>query len=570
MAMNFNTSNITFRQLMANGLSYRVPPFQRDYSWTDEEWDDLWQDILGLFGTDNEEAHYMGYLVLQSTDNKCFDIIDGQQRLTTLSVMILAALKYFNELSAADIERENNRKRSEQLRSSYIGYLNPVTLVSHSKLELNRHNNKFYQNYLVPLENIPQRGLNVSEHQLRKVFIWFYEQMKKQYPAQPETGKELAAFLDSMVDKLFFTAITVSDELNAFKVFETLNARGVRLSAADLLKNYLFSLISAENDHDKELKSFEDRWETIIEQLGNESFQEFLSVFWNSSNKLTRKMELFKTIKKYISDHGKAFELLRSLDVAASIYSALRDAMDASWNKEEKRVIDELRMFNVRQPLSMLMACHNRFYEQDRQGFTRICRAVSIVSFRYNVICNLHTGEQERVYNDIAVNVANGKYTKCSDVIKALLKIYPTDQQFKDSFSDKEMKTSNARNKKIVCYILFEIEKRVYNQDYDIESAKYSLEHILPENPSEAWNYMDESIQERCIYRLGNMCILETNFNRDVGNNEYAIKRDIYSKSVFNITKKVSEEYDAWDERKIAARQKHLAKYATGIWRIDS
>jgi len=90
---------------------YRVPPFQRDYSWTADEWDDLWQDILGLFGEDAEPAHYMGYL-------------------------------------------------------------DPVTLVAQSKLTLNRHNDRFYQNYLVPLEHMPQRGLNASEHLLRKVFIW--------------------------------------------------------------------------------------------------------------------------------------------------------------------------------------------------------------------------------------------------------------------------------------------------------------------------------------------------------------------------------------------------------------
>ncbi|MFN6066912.1 MAG: DUF262 domain-containing protein, partial [Pseudanabaena sp.] len=93
-AMNFNTSNQSLRQLLGNGLLYRVPPFQRDYSWTDEEWDDLWQDILGLFAEDGETAHYMGYLVLQSSNNKQFDIIDGQQRLTTISILILAALDH--------------------------------------------------------------------------------------------------------------------------------------------------------------------------------------------------------------------------------------------------------------------------------------------------------------------------------------------------------------------------------------------------------------------------------------------------------------------------------------------
>ena len=81
--MNFNTTNNTFRQLMGNGLSYCVPTFQRDYSWGADEWDDLWQDIVGLFGEDPEPAHYMGYLVLQSSDNRVFDIIDGQQRMTT-------------------------------------------------------------------------------------------------------------------------------------------------------------------------------------------------------------------------------------------------------------------------------------------------------------------------------------------------------------------------------------------------------------------------------------------------------------------------------------------------------
>ncbi|MDG5816452.1 DUF262 domain-containing protein, partial [Chitinispirillales bacterium ANBcel5] len=237
--MNFNTANNTFRQLLGNGLGYRVPPFQRDYSWAEDEWDDLWQDIMGLYEQDSQAAHYMGYLVLQSSDNKQFDIIDGQQRITTISVMILAGLGYLQDLIAADYDAERNSKRKEQLQNSYIGYLDPVSLVPQPKLVLNRHNNQFYQTYLVTLERLPQRGLNASEHQLRKAFIWFKERIKGHCGVDEKGGECLARFIDSLVDKLFFTVITVTDELNAFKVFETLNARGVRLSATDLLKNYL-------------------------------------------------------------------------------------------------------------------------------------------------------------------------------------------------------------------------------------------------------------------------------------------------------------------------------------------
>jgi len=567
--MNFNTTNSTFRQLLGNGLSYHVPPFQRDYSWTEDEWDDLWQDIQGLFETDGEPAHYMGYLVLQSANSKRFDIIDGQQRLTTISVMILACLGHLQDLINSKLDADNNVKRKEQLQNSYIGYLDPVSLVPRSKLELNRHNNRFYQTYLVPLEKIPQRGLNASEHQLRKAFNWFKDKVKARAGTTINSGKELAAFIDNLVDKLFFTVITVTDELNAFKVFETLNARGVRLSATDLLKNYLFSVISSQDTHETELKALEERWERIVGLLGSESFPEFLRIFWNSRNRLVRKSDLFKTIRKRIVDRDTAFELLRDLDNSAEVYAALRDPQYSSWDSIEKIALEQLIMFNVRQPLAMLLSCHGKFYETERANLTRIIKAVAVVSFRYNVICNLQTHEQERLYNEIAWKVSTGVYARPFDVISALRDVYPDDIQFKAAFSEKELRTTNSRNKKVVRYILFEIERQCSGQDFDFESATYSLEHILPEHPSEVWSYIEESKQDRLIYRIANMTPLETSRNRDLGNGDYPSKRQIFEQSVFQITKAVAVHYETWDEQKIESRQKQLANVAAGIWKID-
>lgn len=567
--MNFNTANQTFRQLLGNGLTYHVPPFQRDYSWMEDEWDDLWQDILGLFAEGGEPAHYLGYLVLQSTDNRRFDIIDGQQRMTTLSLMMLAGMAYLEELVDAGLDADNNRQRKEQLRSSYIGYVDPVSLAPKSKLELNRHNNRFYQTYLTPLERLPQRGLNSSEHLLRKGFTWFREHIKGQFGAKPDSGQQFVAMIDGLVDRLFFTVITVTDELNAFKVFETLNARGVRLSATDLLKNYLFSLVSAADIHDHELKTLEERWEHIVGLLGSESFPEFLRVFWNSRNRLVRRAELFKTIRRQIDNREQAFALLRDLDNSADVYAALRDPGDATWNEPERAALKQLLMFNVRQPLAMLMACHQRFFNADRTDFARILRAVAVISFRYNVICNLQTHEQERLYNGIARKVSDGAYAHPNGVISALRAVYPDDRQFKAAFSEKEMRTTNSRNKKVVRYILFEIERQRSERSFDIESVTYSLEHILPERAGEEWSHIDEPRQERLLYRLGNMTPLEAGLNREVGNAGYEVKREAYRNSDFQLTRAVAEHYDIWDEQKIDSRQQQMANVASAIWRVE-
>ena len=564
--MNFNTANQTFRQLLGNGLLYRVPPFQRDYSWTEEEWDDLWQDILGLFAEDGEQAHYMGYLVLQSSNNKQFDIIDGQQRLTTISILILAALAHLQNLVNKAIDPDKNQRRKDNLQNSYIGYVDPVSLIPRSKLELNRHNNRFYQTYLVPLEPIPVRGLNASEHQLRKAFNWFRDKIAAR---SQQSGEAVAIFVDTIVDKLFFTAISVTDELNAFKVFETLNSRGVRLSATDLLKNYLFSVIASGNTHETELKALEERWERIVDELGSESFPDFLRVYWNSCHKLVRKADLFKTIRRHVTTKEQSFALLRELDRSASIYAALRNPHESIWKPEERRSLEQLLMFNVRQPMPMLMSAHRQFAETQRQIFTQLLQAIAVISFRYNVICNLQTQDQEQVYNNVAYKIDAGALTNLRSILDELQSVYPEDAVFKAAFTDKELKTTNSRNKKVVRYILFQLEKQVSGQEFEFESPAYNLEHILPENPSEAWSHIDEQNQDKFVYRLGNMTPLEKKPNRAIGNQGYADKIAIFQESCFKITSDIPKNSESWTEKAITTRQAQLAKIATAIWKVD-
>lgn len=566
-ATNFNTKNDTYRKLMGNGLTYRIPRFQRDYSWTEDEWEDLWVDVLGTVKPGGEPAHYMGYLVLQSSDDKTFDVIDGQQRLTTLSLIVLAALKNMQRLIDEQKDSDRNKQRLNQIRQTYIGYLDPVTLVSRSKLSLNRNNDNYYQTYIVTLDRLPQRGFRASEHSLRKAFEW-YEKRVRDYVRQlgeQDEGKALAQLIDIMSDRLFFTVISVTDELNAYKVFETLNARGVRLSATDLLKNNLFSVLHREGQHEHEMKSLEERWESMVGRLGSESFPDFLRVHWNSRRTFVRQTDLFKTIRSQITGRDTVFQLIREMEEDMDTYLGLSQPENSGWSASTKGYANDLRMFNVRQPYPLILAVKRRFSEGD---FETLLRSCAIISFRYNVIGSQPTSEQERVYNQVASKVSDGTYPNLAAVLSGMTTIYPSDDSFRAAFSEKIIKTTQSRNRRVVRYILCLLEKQFSNTDLDFDSDTFNIEHVLPQNPQQGWHAFPEEETESYVYRLGNMTLLRNSQNRDLANGDYAAKRQVLLQSNFKITRALAEENADWTPERLAARQRGMANQATAIWRI--
>ena len=565
-ATNFNTRNDTFRKLMGNGLTYHIPHFQRDYSWTEEEWEDLWLDIQETIKPGGETAHYMGYLVLQTEDDKIFEVIDGQQRLTTISLIVLAILKELNRLIEAGKDPDHNKLRMDQIRQTYIGYLDPVTLILRSKLALNRNKDRYFQTYLVPLAQLPVRGFRASEHLLRKAFEWFDRNVREYIRrAEGDQGVALATLVETMSDRLFFTVITVTDELNAYKVFETLNARSVRLSSTDLLKNYLFSELHKSGASEHEVQALEDRWEAMVGRVGSESFPDFLRVHWNSRKSFVRQSELFKTIRAVITNREKVFALLRDMEEDIDTYMNLLSPESSHWPASHKEHARLLRLFSVRQPFPLILASYRRWQQQDIETLLQAC---VVISFRYNVIGGKSAGEQERVYTQLAVNVATGAAGTLREVLTALISIYPNDELFRTTFTQKQLRTSQSRNYKVVRYILGEIERKETGAVYDFESESFTIEHILPQNPEEGWDAFTDQEVETSRYRIGNMTLLETSWNKEIGNGDFASKKPIYSQSKFAITKRIASENAEWTPARIEEHQKWMAKQATSIWRI--
>ncbi len=567
-ATNFNTRTATFRQLMGNGLTYSIPRFQRDYSWTEEQWEDLWADLLSTIKPDGEPAHYMGYLVLQTSDDKKYEVIDGQQRLTTLSLIILAVIKCLSQTISKGVNSSNNQKRSDQIRQAYIGYLDPVTLLSRSKLNLNRNNDNYFQTYLVPLTNLPQRGIKKSEQFLRQAFEWFFKKIEAYSRKEEDPGRTLALFVEAMSDRLFFTVINVDDQLNAYKVFETLNSRGVRLSSTDLVKNYLFSVLHQKDQHEVELKALEDRWENIVGKLGEESFPDFLRIHWNSRYPLIRQAALFKAVRNKVNDRASAFELLRDLEEDIEAYLLLTDPERKSsvydWN------LSTLELFSAVVPHSLLLSANRRFKSSETE-WTKIVKACAIITFRYQVIGSLSPGEEESIMNQVAVDINKGKYKRASHVIAALRKIYPSDEAFRTAFAEKSFSTSNAKKKKVARYILCKIEEKISKRiPFDFSNDKFNLEHILPLNPGESWNSFSDKSVTQYAFRLGNMTLLRSDINREVGNSSFEQKSIAYSSSEFKLTRSIPEENTEWSADRIESRQNSMAKEAVAIWRIPA
>lgn len=548
-----NTTQEQFVRLMSNGFHYEVPKYQRDYSWDKEQWSDLWYDLMQMI--EEKDSHYMGYLVLQTSDDINFKIIDGQQRITTIFILILAVINYLKKIQCSEDEKKLNEQRANTLLTTYIGNIDMITLTSVNKLVLNRNNNHFYKTYLSSLQEAPKRGLNASERLMKNAFDTFSSYLKEQY----KNAEELISFVENIVNNLFFTVITVTDELNAFKVFETLNARGVQLSSSDLLKNYLFSV--ANEQHQTKLDELEDLWAEVSDILKETQVSDFLRIYWNSNHKTIRKNQLYKTIRDEIKTSEQSFSLLRDMRKKADIYMALKSSEDELWrnNKDIRENLELLRLFNVTQPMSLLISAYSNLSLKE---FDSLLSKIVIISFRYNIICGKNPNEQEVLYNKLALDIELNKTYNINDLLNS--GIYVKDAEFEQTFTYKEF-VYNSRNNQIAKYILCKLEKFEYGLTVDRDDT--TLEHILPDNPDESWEWDDSAIQQY-KYRLGNMALLEKGKNSDLGNASYLEKKDVYSKSSIPSTKKIGDTVNEWSESIITTRQQKMSKIAKGIWQI--
>ncbi len=560
--VHLEPENKTFAEVMSNGKSYVVPAFQRDYTWEEEQLDELWQDIQHIQA--HKTQHFMGYLVLQSADNRSFQIIDGQQRITTVTLIIVAVLARFNELIAQGIEAGDNEKRREETHKRYLGVFDVVTLGTAPKLALNRNNKDHFREIVDLPYGIPRaRGIIATNRKLNKAFEFFYNNLPSC------SGKALAELIEVLGDGLLFTAITVRDDLDAFLVFETLNARGIHLSAPDLLKNYLLSTLRpGEKSH--AVADFEGMWSRTLEQLGETNFTAFLRSYEGMFSRLRHKKELYRYLKERISSAEQVMPYIKALKENSSVYAALQNPDDAFWKEydsgkygdciEDLRV---LRLFNIKTPLSLLMAAYRQY---DAGDFNKLVRWLAVIAVRYNVICQKSAKEQERLYNGMANALMRAAGLSRAELKKQLTRsVYPPDNEFVSAFSVKTLPARQGSQK--IIYLLSAIAG--HTDAGKLPMDRLSVEHVLPYNPTAEWQeYFGMDTYNEAIDRLANFALLPAPKNRAMDRVSFAKKKVILKNSGLKINRQIAA-YEDWNMDSINRQQKWLANQAKTVWKMN-
>lgn len=555
--MLMEPTNQTFQELISNGVKYQVPRFQRDYAWDREQWEDLWSDIETIA---DEQYHYMGYIVLQRKSQHDFEVIDGQQRLITLSLVVLAAMKNIQSLTNKGDGADENKERLRVLTERYIGSKNPISLKVDSKLSLNRNNGANFKAICSLLDAPNKHGQTHTNKLLNKCFKFFEE---KKVGA---SGQEIAEFIERVSSGMLFTKIVVQDDLNAYKVFETLNARGVQLSTPDLLKNYIFSVVTKNNlVTDDELDELDESWSEIVEQLGESNFTDFIRYHHNFQASLVTKKDLFASVRKLANTPEKAYPYLQSLSRHAPIYASLLSPHDDWWGnqdvayREAKKYLEGFELFNIKQPFTILMAAFLHFPAEE---FVTLCRYIYVLAIRYNVICHLSTNEQESAYNQLAMKIHTKEFTRASHVKNSEIfkKLYPSDDVFFNAFEFHKM--PSRRSAKKIRFLLAEIEAHLgHNTDH----SKATLEHVCPYNPDERWDsYFGEGVND-IQDRLGNVVLLEKD---ELKRASFEEKKQAYLNAHFPLAHHVAT-FDHWNLPNLNAYQAWLAKQAVETWKVS-
>lgn len=584
--MQIEPKTQTVEELLS-GLTTRfsVPSYQRDYSWAQDNFDELWSDILSAW--EQSTSYFMGTIVLNAENigpERGYDIVDGQQRLATFSVLfsvIRDRCVHFAESSTdpiyarINLSDPDNRKLAERARKLSEGRLLHVSEPDHYYLNLNSKDQPTFFNAVQK----PSAALNSDadwrvakkDHRLIKAKKILSRKLVSDFLKHPDGFARLHRFVAHVITRLLFLRIEVKTDTDAYLLFESLNDRGLDLSISDLVKNRI--LLVCGTDPEKKRRVLQ-RWDAMVELLSRSRYSqphEFLRFYWIAFHNNATKKQLYSEIKRHLLKPGVDIEsFVLELSESAEIFSYLtNESLKYPSGSFTSSTVDqhlaELNTlgYSVCYPL-LLRICKDR-----RDLLEPILPVLLTFLFRLISVGGFSAGRAESAFASALIALRDQKSQE--EIVSCF-----SDSEISDDRFAERIKAGRFEDNQIARYLLSKV--------YDYESTpalrlttSAQLEHVLPlEN--DQWTF-DPKGRDRSdwVYSIGNMTLLEEALNRRIQNSPFTDKIAYYQEKCgthgftsIRMTYKLHHEFTAtgrqWDTDWITERAGNLARLATRVW----
>lgn len=539
-----------YQFLEGSGKSFIIPVYQRDYAWTKINCQKLWEDIVDLSHHARND-HFLGTLVTIGRGFDEYTVIDGQQRLTTISIMLIALHNY---LKKQDQLPDQEKFLSEQILDFLI---NKYSSEQDKRIRLKP--NKQDQSYFESL--FEDNSSLEAESNIVNNYYYFYNQIK---------SRELSPLqLFQSFQKIKIVLINLDTEQDDPQlIFESLNSTGVDLTAGDLIRNYmLMDLPPTEQD-----KMYNNYWIKIENLVGN--LAEFVRNYLIYKEKISvKKGDVYPVFKKFALSQFKNDKesIVNDLLYFAEIYSWL---IQIKSHKNESINNTLIRLNKIE-----FTVCHPYLFDvfNDLQNgiltekeVKEILAIIESYAFRKMIVDNSTQGlnkmfitfskeiKKEENWKDNYLEILKFKILE-----KTASQRFPNDQEFENALIYKEIYRTQSKNKN---FLLESLEN--YNSSYSINIDELTIEHIMPQTLNKEWKEsLGENWQEihkKYLHTLGNLSL--TAKNRELSNNSLEEKQAIdYKESKLKLSFKL-DCGSKWREKEILDRAKRLAQDAISIW----
>ena len=538
-------SETTFQHVIEGTKQYVVPLFQRPYCWEKKQWEDLWNDIAELHEGTGGRSHFIGSIVTLQTQSvpegvQKFLLIDGQQRLTTIFVLLIllrdSARRAGREELADEIEQSllvNKFKKGDD----------------HFKLLPTQADRPTFSRLISGADGIPEGRLGSA-----------YAFLDRKFRA---SGIDVEALKSLIIERFAVVSITLGADDNPYLVFESLNAKGERLTQADLIRNFFF--LKVHSDHQEEMHS---RYWQPMQELLEAQLTEFVRHYLiGKEGAFLRADSVYFRLKESLGG-GDAVELLEVLHKAAARYSRLlRPSREPDRRLSE--ALADLARLDVTTAYPFLLRC----YEDVEEGRTTLAELTEVVRLVENYVvrrfvCGVPTNQFNKIFPGLYNQIRREAHPDLPSGVRAILsgRGYPKDVEFRKALVESSLYGSGDRQAKLR-FLLERIETHLAGKEPPrLETV--TIEHVLPQTLTENWRDALgedwENAQALWLHTLGNLTL--TGYNAELSNDDYQAKLGYLSaKTTLHLNKPFAR-YQSWGPDEIRDRAELLTEPALAIW----